>query len=78
MIDLNLSLGNEEASAFKRELRAFIDSRLLPKLTGKKNDRRDTATSAYVVAKRIIARIDEHEEKLRTPKEGKRGGPKTK
>lgn len=73
MIDVSLSLGNEEAAAFRRELNAFVEHRLLPKMTGKKNDRRDTATPAYVVAKRIIALIDEHDRKLKEGDRAERG-----
>lgn len=74
MIEFTFIVGNDEAQAFRRELGTFVEQRLLPKMTGQKNDRRDTATPAYVVAKRIIALIDEHDRKIKEAEREEREG----
>ena len=71
MLTVRLELANEETRAFRYELRTFLDV-IVPKLTGERPDRKDTATVSYVIVRRLLAQLEEHLAKLeRVDKEGK-------
>jgi hypothetical protein len=57
-ISVPITLGNEPARSFKREVKAFL-AYVDDKMAGGRPDRHDTATQAYVAMRIILARVEQ-------------------
>lgn len=57
MKEVKLSLSNREQAALRREIRTFMRVYLVPKMTGQKPDKNDSATPTYAVLDRLLREI---------------------
>lgn len=57
MVELSVQIGNENARAARRELKAFL-LYVTDKAAGGRPDRHDTATQAYVTLRTILEKLD--------------------
>lgn len=54
MIDVKLTLTNQEVQAFYRELSRMVEQQLVPRMIGEASDKKDSATPAYEVVRRLV------------------------